>query len=226
MRLKTTAVLGCGLLMMYSGISYKANEEKAEPTKLSIVQEMTLDQFGDYDKSKGFTRQKFIGERHIFNATKFLNKNIHSSLVYLKSALGEDVPKNYDSNEITITIEKVINKYSRQAYCLDLLLGLAKEADKYERKETAGDILKKELDDLDERDCSDSFKYHLWMVYGIEHGKTDSIEATHKNLKDFYRKNDLVNYDTVAQVFRQIERKFPENKSRFEDMVIQKNHFW
>ena len=199
MRLKTTiATLACGLLMMYGGIGCKDNI---------------------------FTKQELTEGKDIIYATELFDKNICASLRYLKSALGEDVPKNYDSNEIIRTTEEVIDKYSKKAYCRDVLLGLAKEADKYERKETAGDILKKELDDLDERDCSDSFKYHLWMVYRIEQGKTDSIGATHKNLKDFYKKNDLVNYDTVTHVFGQIERKFPENNSRFEDMVIQKNNF-
>ena len=146
------------------------------------------------------------------------------SLAYLKFALDEDVPKNYDSNEIARTIEKIIDKYSSCSQYHNVLLGLAKETDKYEKNKTIRDLLKKELDDLVERDSSDSFKYHLWMVYGMELKKTDSIEATHKNLKDFYKKNDLANYDTATQLFRQIERKFPENNSRFEDMVIQKSN--
>ena len=217
MRLKTTiATLACGLLMMYGGIGYKANE-KVEQVRLSSIQEIILDKCEGYDQ--------LVDGGYITRATKFFNNNSDISLAYLKFALDEKVPKNYDSNEITRTTEKVINEYSGCSRYHHLLLELAKEADKYERKETARDILKEELEDLDERDCSDSFKYHLWMVYGIELGKTDSIEATHKNLEDFYKKDNLSNYNMATHVFGQIERKFPENNSRFEDMVIQKNNF-
>jgi len=217
MRLKTTAVLGCGLLMMYSGISYKANEEKVEQVKLSIVQNKIPEKCEEYDK--------LVDGGYITRATKFYNNNRDISLAYLKFALDENVPNNYDSNEITRTTEKVINEYSGCSHYHHMLLALAKEADKYERKETVGDMLKEELEDLNKREGTVSFKYHLWMVYGIELGKTDSIEATHKNLKNFYKEDNLSNYNMATHVFRQIERKFPENNSRFVDLVIQRSNF-
>lgn len=142
MRLETTvATIACGLMMMYSGIGCKANEEHNtdKSSRLSTIQETTIGKFKE---------------------NYFIIK----------------------------------------------------------------DILKEELDSLDKRDCSDSFKYHLWMIYGMEIGKTDSIEATHKNLKDFYKKHDSANYATANQVFGEIEKKFSKDYSHFVDIANQKRN--
>ena len=204
MKLKIIATLAaCGAVMMYSGIKHKSNY---------TIPELSA-----------FTQKEIVSGKHIFNATQYLNDKEHIGLAYMKFALNEDVPTNYDSNDIIKTVEQVIDKYSKLPNYRYTLLELAKEADKYERKETTQNILQEKLENIDWGDASDSFKYHLWMMYRIESKRTDSIKDLHKNLEDFYIKNDRGHYIPAIRVFTHIEKNLPEKNSRLVDMVMQKS---
>lgn len=205
MKLKTIAALAtCGFVIIYSEIKHKSN--------------FTIPELS------GLTQEETINGDYIFNAKMYLeNKKEYIGLAYMKFALDKEVPTNYDSNEIIRTAEQVIDKYNKLPNYQYTLLELAKEVDRYERKETAQNILQEKLENLNPMLASDSFKYHLWMVYRLELKKTDSIKDAHNNLTEFYKKDNLSHYIAAIHVFDYIEKSLPENSSRLVDMVMQKS---
>ncbi|MEA3514557.1 MAG: hypothetical protein U9R34_03720 [Nanoarchaeota archaeon] len=204
MELKTTVAIASGIILVWGSITYERN---IRPMNQCMLKNLNLDEI--------------VSGTHILNAAKYLNKNNYMGLTYLKFALGQDVPIKYDSEDITRTAKQVIDKYSKDSKYYYMLLDFAKEADKYERKETAKNILKEELKNLSKKDCSDSFRYHIWMIYELDLKKTNSIEETHKNLRDFYRKDNMHNYVIATEVLDSVEQNLQKNVPSFVERVMQ-----
>lgn len=135
------------------------------------------------------------------------------SLYHLEAALGkkEEVKDVVKLEEITKAAERIVDKYAKNENYREGLLDLANTLYEEQKMEIARNKLKSDFEK--KFIYNRSFSYHLWLVYNVSLKKSHSVEDTHKELRDYYKKGDPFEYLMVDSLLSDVEKELPKGDS-------------
>lgn len=192
--------IGCGLLL---GLGVATTSYVSSTQKESTY-------------PKIFTQEEEMILTHLTYASKFIKEGMRSyALWHLDHLLdkNEGLKIGATLEQVVKETERVVDKYIKNEKFNIPLLILAKTLYEKQKIETARHNLQEMLEAIDKKYGSPKVTSHMWMIYNITLRETNSVEKTHKEVKEYFKKVYPIRYPVMNDMLDYVESKIPKGDS-------------